>query len=117
MSLVVAIAAAGVAHAQTQKGPNGGPVVTTQGHPIEFVAKGQDLVFYIGDDDGSPLATTEMLGRATIQDAGKTTTVSLEPAPPNMMTGKAQSPLGSKARVVFSATLHGHTLSARYVTE
>jgi hypothetical protein len=115
--LIVMTAPAGIAHAQQKKGANGGMVVTSQGHPIEFVVKGQDLVFYINDDDGSPLSTKEVLGRATVQDGGKTTTVPLEPAAPNMMVGKLQVPLGSKARVVFSANLHGHALTARYVTE
>jgi hypothetical protein len=118
VSLLIAMTAtASIAHAQQKKGANGGMVVTSQGHPIEFVAKGQDLVFYINDDDGSPLSTKAMRGRATVQDGGKTTTVPLEPAAPNMMIGKLQAPLGSKARVVFSANLHGHALTARYVTE
>jgi hypothetical protein len=115
--LIVMTATASIAHAQQKKGANGGMVVTSQGHPIEFMVKGQDLVFYINDDDGSPLSTKEMRGRATVQDSGKTTTVPLEPAAPNMMVGKVQAPLGSKARVVFSANLHGHALTARYVTE
>jgi hypothetical protein len=115
--LIVMTATANIAHAQQKKGANGGMVVTSQGHPIEFMVKGQDLVFYINDDDGSPLSTKEMRGRATVQDGGKTTTVPLEPAAPNMMVGKLQAPLGSKARVVFSANLHGHALTARYVTE
>ena len=115
--LIAVTATATVAHAQQKKGANGGMVVTSQGQPIEFVAKGQDLVFYINDDDGSPLSTKAMRGRATVQDGGKTTTVPLEPAAPNMMIGKLQAPLGSKARVVFSANLHGHALTARYVTE
>ena len=79
--------------------------------------KGQEIVFYLSDDDGSPLSTKDMRGRATVQDGGKTTTVALEPAVPNMMIGKLQAPLGTKARVVFSANLHGHSLTARYVTE
>jgi hypothetical protein len=115
--LIVMTATASIAHAQQKKGANGGMVVTSQGHPIEFMVKGQDLVFYINDDDGSPLSTKEMRGRATVQDGGNTTTVLLEPAAPNMMVGKLQAPLGSKARVVFSANLHGHALTARYVTE
>jgi len=115
--LVAVTATASLAQTQAKKGANGGMVVTSQGHPIEFVLKGQDLVFYISDDDGSPLSTKEMRGRATVQDGGKTTTMSLEPAAPNMMVGKLQAPLGSKARVVFSANLHGHALTARYVTE
>jgi hypothetical protein len=119
-SLAVVIAMTttiGLAAAQSKKGANGGMVVTSQGHPIEFVLKGQELVFYVSDDDGSPLSTKDMRGRATVQDGGKTTTVPLEPATPNMMVGKLQAPLGSKARVVFSANLHGHSLTARYVTE
>ena len=115
--LIAMTATASVAHAQQKKGANGGMVVTSQGHPIEFTVKGEDLIFYINDDDGSPLSTKEMRGRATVQDGGKTTTVPLEPAAPNMMVGKLQAPLGSKARVVFSANLHGHALTARYVTE
>jgi hypothetical protein len=80
--LIAVTATATIAHAQQKQGANGGMVVTSQGHPIEFVAKGQDLVFYINDDDGSPLSTKEMRGRATIQDGGKTTTVPLEPTAP-----------------------------------
>ena len=117
-ALLIAMAAtASLAQTQPKKGANGGMIVTSQGHPIEFVLKGQDLVFYINDDDGSPLSTKAMRGRATIQDGGKTTTVPLEPTAPNMMVAKLQAPLGSKARVVFSANLHGHALTARYVTE
>jgi hypothetical protein len=117
-ALVIAVTAtASLAQAESKKGPNGGMVVTSQGHPIEFVAKGQELIFYVSDDDGSSLSTKDMRGRATVQDGGKTTTVPLEPAAPNMMIGKLQAPLGAKARVAFSANVHGHSLTARYVTE
>jgi len=107
----------GAAQAQGNRGPNGGIIVTTQGHPIEFVYKDQDLRFYVGDDDGSPLSTEGMQGRAFVVDGGKVTTISLTPATPNLMTGQVPAPLGSKARVVFTATLHGHTLTARYVVD
>jgi hypothetical protein len=107
----------GFAAAQTTKGSNGGPVVTSDGHPIEFVQKGVDIVFYIGEHDGSPFATKEMRGRATIQDGGKTVTVPLTPASPNMMSGRLEAELSSKAKVVFSATAHGHSLTARYAGE
>jgi hypothetical protein len=115
--LIAMMATASLAQAESKKGPNGGMVVTSQEHPIEFVLRGEELIFYISDHDGSSLSTKEIRGRATIQDGGKTTTVPLEPAAPNMMVGKLQAPLGSKARVVFSANLHGHSLTARYVTE
>ena len=119
--LIAVTAVVNDAEAQSKKGPNGGMIVTSSGHPIEFVLKGQELVFYLGDDDGSPLQTKGMTGRATVQDGGKTATVTLQPAAPNMMTGKVQAPLGAKARVVFSGTFreggHVHTLTARYVTD
>lgn len=105
------------AAAQTKKGSNGGPVVTSQGHPIEFVRKGLEIIFYVSDDDGSPLSTKEMRGRATVQEGGKTITVPLSPNGPNMMVGKLQTELTPKARVVFSANLHGHSLTARYTVE
>ena len=118
LTMIAVIAAMpGFANAQAKKGSNGGPVVKSEGHPIEFVRKGLDIVFYVGDDDGSPLSTKEMRGRATVQDSGKTVTVPLAPTSPNMMTGKLQAELTPKAVVVFSATLHGHSLTARYTEE
>jgi len=111
--LAMIVALPDIAAAQGQ-GSNGGLVVKSQGHPIEFVRNGLDIAFYIGDDDGSPLSTMEMRGRAMIQDSGKTITVALTPASPNMMTGKLQNELTAKAVVVFSASLHGHSLTARY---
>lgn len=118
LAMIAVIAAMpDLAAAQTKTGSNGGPVVKSQGHPIEFVRKGMDIVFYVGDDDGSPLPTKDMRGRATIQDGGKTVTVALSPSSPNMMTGKLQAELTPKAIVVFSASLHGHSLTARYTAQ
>lgn len=117
-AMIVALTASvDLAAAQTKKGNNGGPVVTSQGHPIEFVHKGQEIIFYVSDDDGSPLPTKDMKGRATIQQAGQTATVQLKPSSPNMMVGKVEAELAPQARVVFSASLHGHSLTARYTVE
>jgi len=115
--VIATMATSALAETQSRKGANGGTVITSEGHPIEFVLKGQELVFYVTDHDGSAFSTKDMRGRATVQDGGKTTTVPLEPAAPNMMVGKLQAPLGPKARVVFSGSSHGHSLTARYVAE
>jgi hypothetical protein len=118
LALMLSIAAwPQLAQAQTKRGNNGGPVVTSQGHPIEFVRKGLDIIFYVSDDDGSPLSTKGMRGRATIQDGGKTFNVALNPGAPNMLVGKLPAELSPQARVVFSASLHGHSLTARYTAE
>jgi hypothetical protein len=110
--------ACGAAAQAVGKGANGGEVVVMEGHPIEFVIKGQEVTFYILEDDGkSPTPTTGFSGRAVIQDAGKTFAVALAPAEPNMFVGQLATALGPKARVVFSAKVPGHTLQARFTTD
>jgi hypothetical protein len=120
--LSVALLCAGIsfgAAAQSgKKGDNGGEVVVMEGHPIEFVARGQEIAFYVLEDDGKSLTPTKgFSGRAVIQDGGKTIAVALSPAEPNLFVGQLAMPLGSKARVVFSAKVPGHTLQARFTTD
>jgi hypothetical protein len=115
---LIFVLAAFAAGAQSTKGKNGGAVVVMEGHPIEFVSKGQAITFYILEDDGkSPTPTKGFNGRAVIQEGGKTTAINLSPAEPNMFVGQLAMPLGSKARVVFSAKVPGHTLQARFTTD
>jgi hypothetical protein len=116
LTAALALTLVGSADAQT-KGPNGGIVVKADDHPIEFVLRGQEIVFYIGDHDGKPFATKGVQARAVVQDKGKTTNVTLAPAEPNMFVGKLTALIGSKARIVFSARMHDHALQARFVTD
>jgi hypothetical protein len=110
--------AAGAAAQNAKKGENGGEVVVMEGHPIEFVAKGQEITFYILEDDAkTPTPTQGFSGRAVIQDGGKTVAIALTPAEPNKFIGQLAMPLGSKARVVLSAKVPGHTLRARFTTD
>jgi hypothetical protein len=114
--LFAAIATAAMAQ-NSPKGANGGDVVVMEGHPIEFVSKGQDIAFYILEDDGkSPTPTKGFTGRAVIQDGGKTFAVNLIPAEPNKFVAQLPMPLGAKARVVFSGKVEGHNLQARFTT-
>jgi hypothetical protein len=117
VALSFALIASGTMAHSLQKGVNGGDVVVMEGHPIEFVSKGQEIAFYILEDDGkSPTPTKGFAGRAVIQDGGKTFAVNLSPAEPNMFVGQLAMPLGSKARVVFSGKVEGHNLQARFIT-
>jgi hypothetical protein len=114
--MVAAVGLILVASADAQtKGPNGGVVVRADDHPIEFVVRAQEIVFYLGDHDGKPMSTNGLKARAIVQDGGKTMTIALSPATPNMFVGKLAAPLGAKARVVFSSAFDGHKLQARFV--
>jgi hypothetical protein len=117
VAALMAAAAFAVAAQSPNKGANGGDVVVMEGHPIEFVARGPEIAFYIlGDDGKTPTPTTGATGRAVIQDGGKTFAVNLSPAEPNLFVGQLPMPLGSRARVVFSAKVEGHNLQARFTT-
>jgi hypothetical protein len=115
MAAAVSLTLVASADAQT-KGPNGGVVVKVEDHPVEFVLRDQQIVFYVGDHDGTPMPTKGLKARAIVQVGGKTVTIALSPAPPNMFVGKLAAPLGPKARVVFSSSIEGHNLQARFVT-
>jgi hypothetical protein len=116
-ALLSAAIASGAMAQNVSKGANGGDVVVMEGHPIEFVSKGQEITFYILEDDGkSPTPTKGFTGRAVIQDSGKTFAVNLSPAEPNMFVAQLPMPLGAKARVVFSGRVEGHNLQARFTT-
>jgi len=117
VALLFAVIAHGATAQAPKKGANGGDVVVVEGHPIEFVSKGQEIVLYILEDDGqTPTQTKGTSGRAVVQDGGKTTAVNLSPKEPNLLVGQLAMPLGSKARVVFSAKVADHTLQARFTT-
>src|SRR5436309_11084439 len=104
LALLLALLAVNDGAAQIpKKGANGGEIIVMEGHPIEFVTKDLEIAFYIFGEDGNPTPTKGAAARAVIQDAGKTTTVNLAPAEPNKFVGQLQSPVGSKARVVFAA--------------
>jgi hypothetical protein len=113
---LVALPLAAGAHDKA-KGPNGGPVVDSAGHHLEFVAQGTELVIYLSDESEAPIpAAGSRNARAIVQDGGKTATVPLRPAEPNRLVGALPAPLSKGARVVVSATLaDGHAVQARFV--
>jgi hypothetical protein len=117
VALILAVMTLSAAAQAPNKGANGGDVVVADGHPVEFVSKGQEIAFYILDDDGrTPVATAGLQARAVIQDGGRTAAINLAPAEPNKFVGQIAMPLGAKARVVFSARIPGHNLQVRFTT-
>lgn len=119
--MILALVFAGFATAATAhdmaKGPNGGPVVDSAGHHVEFTTKGTELVLFLYDEGDKPLASAgTRSARAVVQDGGKTATVALQPAEPNRLVGTLGQPLSKGARVVVSATMaDGHAVQARFV--
>ncbi|TDR94859.1 hypothetical protein [Enterovirga rhinocerotis] len=95
-------------------GPNGGAMASADGHPIEMVASDTELTFYIQDEDGKPMATKGLTGRAIVTQGGKNATVSLAASEPNQLKGPLAAPLAAGAKIVFSARIHGHGMQARF---
>ena len=95
-------------------GPNGGQTTIADGHPVEFVANETSVTFFLTDEDGKPLDTKDVSGKAFVQAAGKTETVALKAAEPNKLVGTLKAPLAAGAKVVLSAKAHGHNLQARF---
>jgi methionine-rich copper-binding protein CopC len=117
LAATVALLATGAGAHDKAKGPNGGPVVDSAGHHLEFVASGTELTIFLTEEDDKPLASAgTKSARAVVQDGGKTATVTLQPAAPNKLVGTLAQPLGKGARVVVSATMaDGHAVQGRFV--
>jgi hypothetical protein len=60
------------------------------------------------------MLTAGLTARAIVQDAGKTSNVTLAPATPNKLVGTLAAPLGKGAKVVMSTKVHDHNLQARF---
>lgn len=115
---LLALLLPGAALAQPARGPNGGQMVTADGHPIELVLSGTALTLFLNGEDGRPSASARASGRVTVQAAGRTATLALAPAEPNRLVGTLPAPLAAGARVVFTGTMaDGHRLTARFVVE
>lgn len=115
LAIMIGLASTAAAH-ELAKGPNGGPLVDVDGHHVEMVAKGTELVLILTDAAEKPLSSAgTKAARAIVQDAGKTATVALAAVEPNKLVGTLAQPLGAGARIVISATLaDGHALQARF---
>ncbi|WP_375461095.1 hypothetical protein [uncultured Enterovirga sp.] len=114
-ALAALLALAAPALAQTTKpGAHGGQVRMADHHAIEFVSTDREIAFYVLEEDGKPLDTKGLTGRAIIQEGGKSTTVALAAAAPNKLAGPLAAPLGKGARIVMTSRVHGHALQARF---
>jgi hypothetical protein len=107
------LAAAAPAVAQ-KAGPHGGMVAKAADHELELVVSPTELTVYILEG-GKAHETDGTTMRAVIQQAGKTTTLSLADRKEKFVA-KLPAPLSKGAVVVLTGKdHHGHGLNARYV--
>ena len=95
-------------------GVNGGQTTVADGHPIEFVATGTSVTFFVIGEDGKPVDTAGLSAKAFVQAGGKTETLNLKPVAPNKFVADLKAPLAAGAKVVLSTKLHGHNVQARF---
>ena len=117
-SIATLFAASVVMAHEMEKGANGGQVVDSKGHHIEFVTKDGAITFFLTDDKDKPISSKGASGRVLIQDAGAAAAVDLAPAEPNLLTAKTTATLTPGAKLVVSAKLSdGHDIQGRFVTK
>ncbi len=95
--MLLALAQPGAAH-DMGSGAHGGQVVDVKGHHVEFTVKDTVITVYLTDDKDGPIASAGAQAKALVQDAGKSASISLAPAEPNLLTGTLTEPLSAGAR-------------------
>jgi len=97
------------------KGPNGGMLVSKDGHDTELVVSPTELTVYL-IEKGKVGSTTGATVRAVIQEAGKNTTVKMAVVEGKKLVASLAAPLGKGAIVVITGKDdHGHAVNARFV--
>jgi cytochrome c-type biogenesis protein CcmE len=113
--LIAVLAFLAAAPLLAQTGPNGGLVAGAGSHKAELIVSPTDLTVYILED-GKPHKSTGMALRAVIQQAGKTTTLTLSDQDGTKLAAKLPAPLEKGAIVVITGKDEdGDQFNARYV--
>jgi hypothetical protein len=98
-----------------QTGPNGGLLGGVGSHKTELIVSPTGLTVYLLED-GKPHESTGTTLRAVIQQAGKTTTLTLSDQDGKKLVAKLPAPLQTGAIVVLTGKdHHGDQFNARYV--
>lgn len=99
-------------------GPNGGQVKDTGKHHVELVVKENALTVYVTGAKDAKISTKGASGSATVLSGKHTSSVKLEPAGENMLTGAGKFESASGMKVVISLTLPGQNpLQARFTPQ
>lgn len=91
-------------------GPNGGVVEDIGPFHAEVVARDGEIVVYLFDGKMRVADTAGAKARATIQASGKTATVDLAPAAPNVLKATGAFAAGKGAKMVIFLTMPGQKM-------
>ena len=100
--LVLVSAGASVAHEKPTKGPHGGQMLDVNAYHWELVAEGGELSLYVSDQAEKPVSTKSAKATANVLSSGKSLTVELATAEPNVLKGKGDFVAAKGLKVVVS---------------
>lgn len=102
--LVLMSAGASVAHEKPVKGPHGGQMIDVNTYHWELVAAGGDLTLYVSDQAEKPVTTKAAKATANVLAAGKSLTVELVAAEPNILKGKGDFVATRGLKIIVSVS-------------
>ena len=104
-AMVLALTTAAVlAHDKPVKGPHGGQMIDVNTYHWELTAAGGELTLYVSDQAEKPVATKSAKATANVLSAGKSLTVELAAAEPNLLMGKGDFVAGKGLKVIISVS-------------
>lgn len=112
---VITFAPLAYAHENAPAGPNGGEVRDAGKYHLELVVKDAKLALYVTDTQDRKVSTKGAAASATVLSGKDRTSVKLEPAGENVLSGAAKLQPASGMKVVVSLTLAGaQSVQARF---
>jgi len=81
---------------------------------VELVIRGDQVAAYVMDQDGRPVPSTQLGGKATVLAAGKRDEVTLTPGEGNSLTGTLAAPAPAKVTAVLQLMVGGKPAMVRF---
>ena len=75
---------------------------------------GDQLAAYVVDDNGKPVPSAQLGGKATVLVGGKRQEVNLQPTEGNSIGGKLAAPVQGRATTVLQLTVDGKPTQVRF---
>lgn len=114
-ALLLAATPAAFAHGPTPTASHGGAIAESSSHHwVELVMSGDRLAAYVVNDDGKPVPSAQLGGKATVLAGGKREEVQLAPAEGNSIAGKLAAPVQGRATTVLQLTVDGKPTQVRF---